>query len=58
MCSVGLIEIIAGIQIVLAAGLKPNLSIPGSDLQDFTIGFSWSILEFIFDLPFDCNPES
>ena len=61
MCSVGLIEIIAGIQIVLAAGLKPNLSIPGSDLQDFTIDFSWSIfndLKFIFDLPFDCNPES
>ena len=27
---VGLIEIIAGIQIVLAADLKPNLFIPGS----------------------------
>ena len=41
MCSVGLIEIIAGIQLVLAAGLKPNLFIPGSDLQDFTIDFSF-----------------
>ena len=30
MFSVGLIEIIAGIQIVLAADLKPNLFIPGS----------------------------
>ena len=42
--NVGLIEIIAGIQIVLAADLKPNLFIPGSDpIQDFTIDFPWSI---------------
>ena len=33
----------AGIQIVLAADLKLNLSIPGSDLQDFTIDLPWSI---------------
>ena len=43
MCSVGLIEIIAGIQIVLAADLKPNLFVPGSDFQDFTMDFPWSI---------------
>ena len=38
--NVGLIEIIAGIQIVLAADLKPNLFIPGSDLRNFTTDFS------------------
>ena len=45
MCEVwlGLIEIIAGIQIVLAADLKPNLFVPGSDFQDFTMDFPWSI---------------
>ena len=35
--SVGLIEIIARIKIVLAADLRPILFIPGSDFQDFTI---------------------
>ena len=53
MCSVGLIEIIAGIQIVLAADLKSSLFIPGSDLQDFTFDLSLSISP-----TFDCNPES
>ena len=37
--SAGLIEITARIQIVLAADLKPNLFISGSDLQDFMIDF-------------------
>ena len=41
--SVGFIEIIAGIQIVMAADLKPNSFIPGSDHQGFTNVFSWSI---------------
>ena len=40
---IDLIEKIAGIQIVLAADLKLNLFIPGSDLQDFMIDFPWSI---------------
>ena len=48
-----LTNIIAGIQIVLAADLKPNLFIPGSDLRDFTIDFSWSIFPTFWPLALD-----